>query len=258
VGKIDILFATNGRAEYTRESLEALKENTDWRLVRVLWIYLDHRSDEQTGAAVLQWLAAFAFRRPVQIIEHELDGPVAIMLDYFGRIAAGELVAKIDNDVIVPRGWLAAAARVMEARPELDILGLEPPLSRTAAPWAKGKRPAPPEWLPMTHRPGDGCPGYARADAIGGVGLMRRRAFTDREPMVPHSTYGGFTDWQQRHPDLVIGWIIPPISLFLLDRLPLEPWSTLSRKYIARGEQRGWTNYGPEAAELWEWWSPKP
>lgn len=97
-------------------------------------------------------------------------------------------------------------------------------------------------------------PAYAQCDAIGGVGLMRRSAF-GKQRMKPHSTYGGFTDWQIAHPEVTKGWIVPPLKLFLLDRLPLEPWASLSKRYIEEGLQRPWTNYEPKDADaLWSWW----
>ena len=36
-----------------------------------------------------------------------------------------------------------------------------------------------------------------------------------------------------------------PLKVFLLDRLPGEPWASLSRKYIAKGWQRAWSGYDP-------------
>ena len=83
----------------------------------------------------------------------------------------------------------------------------------------------------------------------------RDTAMTTHDVMVQHSTYGGFTDWQLAHPELVKGWIVPPLKLFLLDRLPIEPWASLSKKYEAAGEQRFWTRYPLDAAsQLWDWW----
>jgi hypothetical protein len=73
--------------------------------------------------------------------------------------------------------------------------------------------------------------------------------------MVPHGTYGGFTDWQLLHKEVRKGWILPPLKVFLLDRLPMEPWASLSRKYIAAGDQRPWANYKPADAHLWSWWN---
>jgi hypothetical protein len=257
VAKIDILFSASSRPEFTRASLAALRDNTDWTRVRCLWLYLDG-PDPETRAAVGTFMAHF---RPVEfhVFEDSFGGPVAIMNHWISGtcFTAGLILAKIDNDVIVPPGWLNAAAEVMDLHPELDLLGLEPPLSRTPAPWANGKRPPAPELERGKHIV-TGWNGYARCEAVGGVGLFRRRAFTDRPRMVPHSTYGGFTDWQLASPDLVIGWIVPPLALFLLDRLPIEPWASLSRSYIAAGVQRPWTNYGPEAAGLWEWWLNNP
>jgi hypothetical protein len=254
--KVDILFSASSRPEFTAASLAALRDNTDWTLVRELSFYLESPGDA-VDQVVGDWIRDMALEPRVSfyLVSDHFGGPVGIMLEYLRR-SPGEIVAKIDNDVIVPPGWLEAAAGVMDRHPELDLLGLEPPRSRTPAPWAKGKRPPTPELdgpagLHNFH-------GYARCEAVGGVGLFRRRAFEGRPAMVPHSIYGGFTDWQLRHPDVTKGWIVPPISLFLLDRLPVEPWASLSREYIARGYQRPWTNYGPEASKLWEWWLERP
>lgn len=247
--KVDIVFPSSSRPEFSAMSLAALAVNTNWDLVRRLIIYTD-------GATMRE---GFVAREPIPIelleYDHEAHGgPVAIMLAYLDRPDVAEIFAKIDNDVVVPPGWLDAAVSVMARHPELDLLGIEPPLSRTPAPWASSKRPRPPapelDGPPGLH---NYC-GYALCDSIGGVGLMRSRAFAGRDRMRPHATYGGFTDWQQRNADVTKGWILPPLSLFLLDRLPFEPWLGLSRRYIDGGVQRPWTNYGPEASSLWEWW----
>lgn len=248
MGKVDIVFPSSSRPEFSAVSLAALAVNTNWDLVRRLIIYTD-------GSPMRE---GFVAREPIPIDVLEYDherhgGPVAIMLAYLDRPDVAEVFAKIDNDVIVPPGWLDAAVRVMAEHPELDLLGLEPPASRTPAPWARGKRPPAPEETTI-HIADGRFARYVLTDAIGGVGLMRSRAFAGRDRMRPHATYGGFTDWQQRNAEVTKGWILPPLSLFLLDRLPFEPWLGLSRRYIEAGDQRPWTNYGPEAAALWEWW----
>ena len=85
---------------------------------------------------------------------------------------------------------------------------------------------------------------------------MRRSAFANRPPMNPHgfNGVGGFTNWQTETADVCKGWVVPPLKLFLLDRLPMEPWCSLSKKYIAEGIQRPWTQYPDSAKHLWEWW----
>jgi hypothetical protein len=218
--KVDILFPSWRRPEFQRAARRTLVAHTNWKLVE-------------------------------RFVEYQEDprGPVAIMKDYLSRPGA-DLFAKIDNDTIVPPRWLEAAIAVMEAHPELDLLGIEPPASRTPAPW--GGLPDLPEERVAWDRPG-----YVSSEMIGGIGLMRRRAFERRREMQVHGPLGvgGFSDWQLRHPEIVKGWIIPPLRLFLLDRLPVEPWASLSSRYIAEGAQRPWTNYDRARHELWDWWT---
>src|SRR5580704_10732564 len=95
--------------------------------------------------------------------------------------------------------------------------------------------------------------GYVPCSSIGGIGVMRRRAF-DGRPLTPDGKYGGFEAWQKAHPEVVRGWIRPALKLFLLDRLPMEPWRSLSTQYEALGWQRHWNTYRLGASHLWDWW----
>jgi hypothetical protein len=234
---IDILYLAHKRPEFTRASLDALLKNTDWSRARLI-VYTD-------GVPLSR---DWAPPPSVCVLTAHYGGPVAIMNTHLWATKA-ELFAKIDNDTIVPPGWLDACLSVMEAHPELDLLGIESPASRTPNP-DSGRIVAPPESLVPASA------GYAPCDAIGGIGLMRTSAFAGRSAMKPHSIYGGFTDWQLAHPEVRKGWIVPPLKVFLLDRLPIEPWASLSREYIAKGWQRPWTNYSPESVALWDWWNP--
>jgi len=247
--KVDLLLMAQSRPEFTAASIAALKKNTEWDRVQSIRLYWNGRVCEETARIMARWSLEIPMRMRVDFEPHFKGGPVDGMLDTLANPGA-PIIAKIDNDVIVPPGWLNHALGVMDWCPDLDLLGLEPPLSRTPAPWdVGGKR--------RRFVPEDACSlnfGYAPCDAIGGVGLFRRRAFDGRPKMKPHSIYGGFTDWQLEQKDVVKGWIMPPMNLFLLDRLPIEPWATLSKKYIAQGFQRAWTGYPPESSELWDWW----
>lgn len=218
---IDILFPVHNRPEFVEVSRAALETNTDWSKARLL-VHEDPR-----GA-----------------------GPVAIMNDYLSR-PGSEIFAKIDSDTIVPPGWLEAGLAVMEAHPELGLLGIEPPLSRTPAPWMRGKREPAPEGALQN------ASGYARCESIGGIGFLRRSIFASPDRMRPHGFHGvgGFTDWQLRHPEVIKGWILPPLQVFLLDRLPIEPWASLSKEYIRKEWQRPWTNYSLADSQLWDWWT---
>jgi hypothetical protein len=239
---IDIVYLAKGRSEYTAASLQSLIENTNWGLVRNLVVYSD--------GTEFPWIDAAPAPAWLTVRAQLVGGPVNAMLDYLAASPA-DVWAKIDNDVILPPGWLDACCATMQKHPELDLLGIEPPLSRTPAPWTATPEPAP----ESKHKPGD-YSAYAPCRSIGGIGLFRTRAWIPKEAatvdvhriMRQHSIYGGFTDWQESS-GVTKGWVVPPLQVFLLDRLPWEPWASLGRRYIAEGIQRPWTMYSEATAE---------
>jgi hypothetical protein len=249
---IDILFLAKNRLEFTRESLAALEANTNWDLVRKLWICDDRSTDgtERLWPAKVPHLAVgfmpFA----------KFGSPAAIMNSFAMHGDPPDVFAKIDNDTIVPPGWLDQCVAVMEAHPDLDLLGIEPPSSRTPH-YEGGKRSECPELTGSVVYRADNWlkAGYAPCDSIGGIGLMRTKCFLDNEPLKPHSIYGGFTEWQLQHPRIRKGWIVPPLDVFLLDRLPFGIWAELSKEYESKGWQRAWSKY-PKDSTLWKWWTP--
>ena len=252
---IDILFLAHNRLEFTRASLQALVNHTNWNHVRRI-VLVDDNSTDGTREK-LETLGALPSRNPdwqgairAEVWSHEpkYGSPVAVMADYLRMLPSAEFFAKIDNDVIVPTGWLDQCAATFEAHPELDLLGIEPPHSRCphfTQPW----HPEPTAELEMAPAP----PRYVPTSTIGGIGVFRRRAFEGR-PLSPEGKYGGFEAWQRKHPQIVRGWIRPSLQLFLLDRLPIEPWASLSAEYIAKGWQRKWRDYDVSASHLWDWW----
>ena len=162
-----------------------------------------------------------------------------------GPIPSAPWFAKIDNDTIVPPGWLDACIAIAETD-NTDLIGIEsrycqfPPMVVT---------PGPDPYPVVKYRP---------TDHVGGIGLFRREVF-DRYPLPkPNNTYYGFTEWQWQHPDVRKCWIDPPLPVFLLDHLPMEPWKSLGEEYERNGWQRRQWGYYDEVEDrkLWEWWNP--
>lgn len=242
---IDILFLAKNRLEFTRASLAALEANTNWRLVRRMLVWDDGSTDGTLGLFddFLMTVAGMGVIGELQFRDRH-GSPAEIMNRVFAAVLPeppGDIVCKIDNDTIVPPGWLDQCAAMMEAHPQLEILGLEPPLSRVPY-----RTPAPEDIAPSNAI-------YAHCGAVGGVFLARTSAFRSRPPIKPHSIYGGFGEWQVEH-GVRAGWCVPPLKLFLLDRLPFEPWVSLGKEYEAQGWQRKWMHYPESAKSLWEWW----
>ena len=130
--RIDIIYLAKGRCTFTEMSFGALVVNTNWGRARLV-IYTDGDDFQPFGVFGQKFSQI-----PFVISKKRHGGPVAIMNHFLGirpgqPMAGGpgvhRIFAKIDNDVMVPPGWLDRALAVMDSRPELDLLGLEPPSS---------------------------------------------------------------------------------------------------------------------------------
>lgn len=235
---IDLLFLSKNRFEFTELSLGFLVRNTNWSLVKTLWLYDDCSSDGADGV-LLRDLEIPSSVRIMRVRQKAFGGPVAVMNDFIGR-AKPELFAKIDNDIAVPPGWLDVCLEVMQVNPELDLLGIEPMDPFTCLPAA-----------------GDGRTRWVeRSSHIGGIGLMRGRAFErNGQPYlpVPSETFFGFTHFQHQNPDITRGWLTPPLPVVLLDRIPLQPFRGCAEFYIKQGWARRWPTYDTGRTDIWSW-----
>ncbi len=230
---IDLLYLAHNRLEFTKASVAALVANTDWSQVRRVHVYDDDSTDgtrEFLEEAKWPVYRVLCCGKP--------GGPVAIM-NHFLTQEPRDVFAKIDNDTMVPPGWLNECLTVMEQNPTVDLLGIEP-MYPVEAIGSRGE--------------GIGIRRYAEISGyIGGIGLMRGRAFEASLPR-PDGRMG-FTAWQDRTPSVVKAWINPAIPVFLLDRMPMEPWKSLSAEYVAEKWQREWPTYDPAGSALWSWFS---
>lgn len=247
----DVLFLSKGRPEFTKASWAALQKNTP---DATLWILTDgDESQELTGCEIIE-----PFGGPVACINAFLDVTRGEWSTIPDKTPPSEFIAKVDNDTIVPPGWLEACENIMLHNPEVDLLGIEPwtpdaalfprwvePLQMgTIGSRAEGSYTIVPRPRIVSH--------------IGGIGVFRRSAFERFGRPTPNTKDGryGFTEWQWAAKEMVKAFIDPPLPVFLLDHLPFPPWIQLSKKYEGRGEQRRqWEFYDPiKHKALWDWW----
>lgn len=224
---INLLYLTFNRLEFTKASLAALIANTDWNKVSRLMIYDDESTD---GTA--EYLRSAQYPITPEFRFGHYGSPVSVMNDYLCSRSPMErqIFGKIDSDTMVPPGWLNECLTVMHHCPGLDLLGIEAMNPVASSVPARG---------------------YIQANYIGGIGLMRSASFVTLPR--PNGRFG-FTDWQEKNPHVVKGWINPSLPVFLLDRLPREPWQTLSKQYIERNWQRHWGQYEEKNKDQWSWW----
>lgn len=229
---IDILYPCRNRKAFTAASLACLYRNTNWQHVNRLVVYDDGSTDGTRE--LLEGLLKASPCDTTILRAEQLGSPVGIMCRHIEDPDSAEWFFKLDNDCCVPPGWLDTTLDVLSRHPTLDLLGME--AGMTAAPGRDDEH-----W--------DGVYGIEPCSHIGGIGLMRREAFI-RYPTLKGNGYQGFTHWQLEHRPRR-AWIRPDLPVVLLDRLPFEPWVSLSEEYEAQEWQRPW----PKWDRRWMAWA---
>ncbi len=116
---VAILMFTYDRLEYTREAMHNLMRNT--RYPFDLYIVDNHSTD-----GTREWLEAVRLEYPDRIKDirynstnEGLPGPTN---DFWNRVDV-DLVGKVDNDTLVPSGWLERLVEAHQKVPKLAVVG---------------------------------------------------------------------------------------------------------------------------------------
>ena len=231
----DILFLAKDRRTFTEMTFGWLLENTNWDLVNRLIVYDDGSTD-----GTREWLRDIVRSCPQEhyLRETHFGSPVAVMNDYLDKTDA-DWFCKVDNDICLPTGWLEAMTSVIDNY-DLDLLGMEAGMS------------GPPEdhWDGV-YRPNMDC------THIGGVGMMRVGAIKRYPRPVPNGRFG-FTESQHKF-KRKSAWISPDLRMSCLDKIPEEPYLSLTEEYLSQGDavqRKVGSPYPPQMADYhWGWLS---
>jgi len=220
----DLMFLAKNRLRFTQESFSWLRRNTNWDLIDNFVVYDDGSTD---GTA--EWLWEQTTKLNATFRQTNFGSGLQAGNDFVARSKA-DFVAKLDNDAMYPPNWLDMSLGVMQSHPELQMLGLE---------WMGA-----PGDLPYTY--------YEIADADG-LWIARGDIFHKGNLPVVTDVYFGMHPWVSNN-GIKSGRIKPSIPVFLLDRLPMDPWRSLSKEYTSKGWQRDvFPLYSADMSHLWDW-----
>jgi hypothetical protein len=239
--KLEIFYTARERFEFTKATFELLIQNTNWDRVERTVIFDDGSS---------YWPAFWLSEKVVELnrsrdypsfeLHHTKRHSPPALMNHFVFISAGDVFAKIDNDIAVPPGWLDDMLSVWTSveyeNLQIELLGME--AGQTGLPGRDGTY-----W--------DGIYRFQPCSHIGGVGLMSTERFRQL-PAIPAKGYFGWTEHQQLY-RWNRGWITPDIACPQLDRIPREPWASLTAEYRSKKWCRDWPEYPEISAPFWEW-----
>jgi len=116
-GSVDVLMITYNRPEYTRLSLGRLLETADERTRVWLW----HNGDD---AATLDVVKSFSTHPRVFEFNHSKENlRLRAPTNWFWGRAKGDYFSKVDDDCLLPDGWIQTLRDVHEKNPKLGVIG---------------------------------------------------------------------------------------------------------------------------------------
>jgi hypothetical protein len=234
--RFEVLYLAWNRLEFTRMSFACMKLNMPWNRVSRLIIYDDLSSD-----GTREFLAEAVQELPVPAVEIRNGGfhsPAATMNDYIA-LTETEVFLKLDNDICLPpNNWWEPALTTIRAHPEIELFGMEAGMS--------GDPPRLDHHLRKYE--------LVLREHVGGVGFMRTSAFIRRRPIPATLGDGrtGFTIWQHKQRPSV-AWLSPDPMVIQLDKIPEEPWASLTEKYRRKRWNRAWPPYLAAQSDWWSW-----
>lgn len=182
--RVPILLLTYNRLEYTKKSLKRMVESTEKTKNEI--IIFDNCSTDGTR----EWLKEIKDPR-ISVILNDRNIKVAgAMNEFFKMTKNKEYVAKVDNDTLVPDGWLDAMLMMAEHY-KVDILQPKHFMLHS-------KFKSFDEWMETLK--GDNRIRFS--DYVGGSGILVRRAMINDLIPSSESPLGGWTQYQANHPEL--------------------------------------------------------
>jgi len=115
---VHILYLTFNRFYYTKKTLPALLESSDSDSYQIRIV--DNGSTDGT----VEYLLKLKHPRIEKVIYNNKNQGLVKTTKKFWKESNAEFIGKIDNDILVPPGWIAKLVEAHQKIPELGVAGL--------------------------------------------------------------------------------------------------------------------------------------
>ena len=116
--KVSIAIVTYNNLALTRHCLESLYRRTEWPNVEV--IVVDNASVDGTPGYLRD---AAATHPNLRLILNLHNAGFAVGNNQALRVASGEYIVLLNNDTVLPRGWLSALLKHLNRHPDIGLIG---------------------------------------------------------------------------------------------------------------------------------------
>ena len=115
---VSIVLVTWNNLGFTQQCVESLRADETWPSVE--WIFVDNGSSDDTPG----YLRTLSEQDPrVRVIFNDENRGFAAANNQGLEIARGETLVLLNNDTVVPPGWLPRLVRNLHARPDIGLVG---------------------------------------------------------------------------------------------------------------------------------------
>ena len=187
---IPILYTTYNRIELTRKTLPILLKNTK-HPCQILIV------DNGSNKATIEFLKNIQDKRIADKIFLGKNRGIAFAMSlFFNRFYMCEWLAKVDNDTLVPEGWLEKLIKVIEAT-NFDVVQADHPNGTFAL---RGNiefynnRQSFYDTLPKIYS--DQFGSLYKSDVVGGSGIVIKEQFIRQNAMPIRDLWHGWTEYQ--------------------------------------------------------------
>jgi glycosyltransferase involved in cell wall biosynthesis len=174
---VDVLMITHRRPHYTELSLERLLETADGSAR--IWVW--HNGDDAETLSVVKRFADHPRLHRLHISPQNVG--LTEPTNWLWLNSEGEYVGKVDDDCLVPDGWISRLRDAHDANPEIGVLGL----------WLYLEEDFIPELAQRKIEPLDGGCQILRHPWVQGSGYLMKRECIDAQGVL--SDGQSFTDY---------------------------------------------------------------